>query len=111
FGRRRPDREAFLAGNGRHQARAAHADRRPSHGARQLLRELPRRICRNAMSALTSPAHLPRVREIPYNYTSFSDREIVQRVLGEEGWSLVSELRSERITGRSARMLYEILGE
>jgi FAD/FMN-containing dehydrogenase/Fe-S oxidoreductase len=59
----------------------------------------------------TSPAHLPRVREIPYNYTSFSDREIVQRLLGEEGWALVSELRSERITGRSARMLYEILGE
>ncbi|MFC1750960.1 DUF3683 domain-containing protein, partial [Pseudomonadota bacterium] len=27
-----------------------------------------------------------RLREIPYNYTSFSDREIVIRYLGEEVW-------------------------
>lgn len=53
----------------------------------------------------------PRLREIPYNYTSFSDREIVLRLLGAEGWALVSELRAERRTGRSARMLYEVLGE
>ena len=52
-----------------------------------------------------------RVREIPYNYTSFSDREIALRLLGAEGWKLVSELRSERRTGRSSRMLYEVLGE
>ena len=52
-----------------------------------------------------------RLREIPYNYTSFSDREIVLRVLGEEGWALISELRQERKTGRSARMLYEVLGD
>ena len=52
-----------------------------------------------------------RLREIPYNYTSFSDREIVLRVLGAEGWQLISELREERRTGRSARMLYEVLGE
>jgi hypothetical protein len=54
---------------------------------------------------------MTRVREIPYNYTSFSDREIVLRLLGEEGWRLLSELRAERVTGRSARMLYEVLGE
>src|SRR5919109_1282625 len=54
---------------------------------------------------------MSRVREIPYNYTSFSDREIVLRLLGEEGWQLVSDLRAERRTGRSARMLYEVLGE
>ena len=30
---------------------------------------------------------------------------------GPEGWQLVSELRDERRTGRSARMLYEVLGE
>src|SRR6185503_1757525 len=54
---------------------------------------------------------MTRVREIPYNYTSFSDREIVLRLLGEEGWQLLSELRAERVTGRSARMLYEVLGE
>ncbi len=52
-----------------------------------------------------------RIREIPYNYTSFSDREIVLRLLGREGWALVEELRGERKTGRSARMLFEVLGD
>jgi len=56
----------------------------------------------------TQPA---RLREIPYNYTSFSDREIVIRLLGEEAWRLLSSLRSARQTGRSARMLYEVLGD
>ena len=53
----------------------------------------------------------PRLREIPYNYTSFSDREIVLRLLGERAWSLLDRLRGERRTGRSARMLYEVLGD
>jgi len=53
----------------------------------------------------------PRLREIPYNYTSFSDREIVLRLLGSRGWELLDELRGERRTGRSARMLYEVLGD
>jgi len=53
----------------------------------------------------------PRLREIPYNYTSFSDREIVLRLLGAEAWQAILELRDERRTGRSARMLYEVLGE
>jgi FAD/FMN-containing dehydrogenase/Fe-S oxidoreductase len=52
-----------------------------------------------------------RLREIPYNYTSFSDREIVIRLLGEEAWQLLDKLRSARQTGRSARMLYEVLGD
>ncbi len=52
-----------------------------------------------------------RLREIPYNYTSFSDREITIRLLGEEAWSLLTTLRDERVTGRSARMLYEVLGD
>ena len=52
-----------------------------------------------------------RLREIPYNYTSFSDREIVIRLLGHEAWRVLDELRSERVTGRSARMLYEVLGD
>ena len=56
----------------------------------------------------TAPA---RLREIPYNYTSFSDREIVIRLLGEKAWELLAELRSARQTGRSARMLYEVLGD
>ncbi len=52
-----------------------------------------------------------RLREIPYNYTSLSDREIVMRLLGNEGWKLLDSLRTERKTGRSARMLYEVLGD
>jgi FAD/FMN-containing dehydrogenase/Fe-S oxidoreductase len=52
-----------------------------------------------------------RLREIPYNYTSFSDREIVIRLLGADNWAILDELRSERVTGRSARMLYEVLGD
>ncbi|MBL8485348.1 MAG: FAD/FMN-binding oxidoreductase, partial [Rhodocyclaceae bacterium] len=46
-----------------------------------------------------------------YNYTSFSDREIVIRLLGEDMWRVLDELRAERVTGRSARMLYEVLGD
>ena len=52
-----------------------------------------------------------RIREIPYNYTSFSDREIVIRFLGEPAWDILQSLRQERVTGRSARMLFEILGD
>ena len=52
-----------------------------------------------------------RLREIPYNYTSFSDREIVLRILGPKAWDALDNLRSERKTGRSARMLYEVLGD
>jgi len=70
------------------------------------------------MNAPTTLQHLmqaesdtPRLREIPYNYTSFSDREIVIRLLGEKAWELLNQLRQERRTGRSARMLYEVLGD
>ncbi|QDX81565.1 FAD-linked oxidase [Denitratisoma sp. DHT3] len=52
-----------------------------------------------------------RLREIPYNYTSFSDREIAIRLLGAESWRVLDQLRSQRVTGRSARMLYEVLGD
>ncbi len=52
-----------------------------------------------------------RIREIPYNYTSFSDREIVIRYLGEEMWQVIEALRGSRRTGRSSRMLYEVLGD
>jgi len=57
------------------------------------------------------PEAAPRLREIPYNYTSFSDREIVIRLLGEDMWQVLATLRGERRTGRSARMLYEVLGD
>ena len=53
----------------------------------------------------------PRLREIPYNYTSFSDREIVLRLLGARAWEILDSLRGERHTGRSSRMLYEVLGD
>ncbi len=52
-----------------------------------------------------------RIREIPYNYTSFSDKEIVYRLMGEKWWDVLNQLRGERRTGRSARMLFEVLGD
>jgi FAD/FMN-containing dehydrogenase/Fe-S oxidoreductase len=68
-----------------------------------------------ASSLAADPAELDvgnvRLREIPYNYTSFSDREIVLRLLGVRAWEILSQLRQERQTGRSARMLYEVLGD
>ncbi|NYE26980.1 DUF3683 domain-containing protein [Pigmentiphaga litoralis] len=60
---------------------------------------------------LVAPPATARLREIPYNYTSFSDREIVQRLLGPQAWDMLNDLRGERRTGRSARMLYEVLGD
>src|SRR5690625_4254920 len=57
------------------------------------------------------PEHQSRLREIPYNYTSFSDREIILSLMGEEAWEMLSELRSERRTGRSAYMLFVIIGD
>jgi FAD/FMN-containing dehydrogenase/Fe-S oxidoreductase len=50
-------------------------------------------------------------REIPYNYTSFSDREIVIRVLGEHAWRILEKLRGKRATGLSSHMLLELLGD
>ena len=57
------------------------------------------------------PVSNDRLREIPYNYTSYSDREIVIRLLGPEYWQILEELRAERITGRSSKMLFEVLGD
>ena len=36
-----------------------------------------------------------RLREIPYNYTSYSDREIVVRILGSRAWDLLSDSRHQ----------------
>src|SRR5882757_11015273 len=58
-----------------------------------------------------SPEPPARLREIPYNYTSLSDREIVIRLLGPAAWEVLAALRQERRTGRSARMLFEVLGD
>ncbi len=64
-----------------------------------------------SLTPVAPPAEAVRLREIPYNYTSFSDREIVIRLLGAESWRALDGLRAERRTGRSARMLYEVLGD
>ncbi len=56
-------------------------------------------------------ANVKPIREIPYNYTSFSDREIVHRLLGERAWDLLEALRTTRNTGVSAHMLLEMLGD
>jgi FAD/FMN-containing dehydrogenase/Fe-S oxidoreductase len=58
-----------------------------------------------------SESHSARIREIPYNYTSYSDREIIIRFLGEDSWQIIEQLRGSRRTGRSARMLFEVLGD
>jgi FAD/FMN-containing dehydrogenase/Fe-S oxidoreductase len=64
----------------------------------------------SALPATAVPA-TRRIREIPYNYTSFSDREIVIRFLGEAMWDVLNSLREQRRTGRSSRMLFEVLGD
>lgn len=65
----------------------------------------------HTMTATTHTNAVPRIREIPYNYTSYSDREIVIRLLGESAWDTLNTLRQQRKTGRSARMLFEVLGD
>ncbi len=60
---------------------------------------------------MTTQHTAARIREIPYNYTSFSDREIIIRFLGEKRWETLNQLRGSRKTGRSARMLFEVLGD
>ena len=52
-----------------------------------------------------------RYREIPYNYTSFSDKEIVLNYFDERTWQQIEDLRSQRKTGRSAKLLFEIIGD
>ena len=52
-----------------------------------------------------------KYREIPYNYTSFSDREIILRYYDQETWDIINVLRNQRVTGRSAKLLYETIGD
>ena len=47
-----------------------------------------------------------RLREIPYTYTSFSDREIVIRLLGAPAWEVLNTLRAERPVLRSPRSVF-----
>ncbi len=77
-------------------------------GVQSLFARMPERDATEHDGAQTT---VQRLREIPYNYTSFSDREIVARLLGAGAWSTLQALRGERKTGRSARMLFEVLGD
>ncbi|MDD5228204.1 MAG: DUF3683 domain-containing protein [Methylococcales bacterium] len=59
-----------------------------------------------------STTHIPRShREIPFNYTSSNDWQIVSFLLGSEIAFTLEELRGLRVTGRSARLLMSFFGE
>src|SRR5215208_1473044 len=53
----------------------------------------------------------PTLREIPFNYTSADDRQAVSLLLGPEVWEKLEQLRTRRVTGRSARLLMRFFGE
>ena len=50
-------------------------------------------------------------REIPYNFTSADDKLIINLLFGHEVWESLEELRSQRITGRSARLVMRFIGD
>ncbi|MBT6611939.1 MAG: DUF3683 domain-containing protein, partial [Deltaproteobacteria bacterium] len=50
-------------------------------------------------------------REIPYNYTSADDEKIFTLILGEEAWLRLGNLRTQRVTGRSAKLLMRFIGD
>ena len=50
-------------------------------------------------------------REIPYNFTSADDRLIINHLFGPALWEDLEELRSQRVTGRSARLVMRCMGD
>ena len=50
-------------------------------------------------------------REIPYNFTSADDRLIISHLFGIQVWDDLEELRSQRVTGRSARLVMRCIGD
>lgn len=50
-------------------------------------------------------------REIPYNFTSADDKLIINHLFGPSVWGSLEELRSQRITGRSARLVMRFMGD
>jgi FAD/FMN-containing dehydrogenase/Fe-S oxidoreductase len=50
-------------------------------------------------------------REIPFNYTSASDEQVVTFLFGSETWGVLEQLRERRVTGRSARLLMRFMGD
>ncbi|MFZ4699182.1 MAG: DUF3683 domain-containing protein [Candidatus Methylumidiphilus sp.] len=63
----------------------------------------------------TEPKPMPNppggYREIPFNYTSADDRQVVSLLLGPAIVNTLEELRAKRVTGRSARLLMRFFGE
>jgi FAD/FMN-containing dehydrogenase/Fe-S oxidoreductase len=53
----------------------------------------------------------PSAREIPFNYTSADDNQVISFLLGPETVGVLDELRSARVTGRSARRLMRVFGD
>jgi FAD/FMN-containing dehydrogenase/Fe-S oxidoreductase len=51
------------------------------------------------------------MREIPFNYTSADDVQAISFLLGSETVGMIDELRSARVTGRSARRMMRIFGD
>ncbi len=63
-------------------------------------------------TTLNSTISIPRShREIPFNYTSSNDWQIVSFLLGSEIADTLEDLRGLRVTGRSARLLMPFFGE
>ncbi|MFP4522409.1 MAG: DUF3683 domain-containing protein [Fibrobacterota bacterium] len=50
-------------------------------------------------------------REIPYNYTSADDKTIINIIFGPKMWEALHNLRHKRVTGRSARLLFRMIGD
>ncbi len=50
-------------------------------------------------------------REIPYNFTSADDKLIINLLFGSEVWEDLEELLSQRITGRSSRLVMRLMGD
>jgi len=50
-------------------------------------------------------------REIPFNYTSADDPRVLSMLLAPEHVRTLEDLRSRRVTGRSARLLMRFFGE
>ena len=65
----------------------------------------------NLFTDLKTTANPVCYREIPFNYTSADDRQAVSLLLGSGIVQTLEELRSKRVTGRSARLLMRFFGE
>ncbi|HUI64464.1 MAG TPA: DUF3683 domain-containing protein [Bacteroidota bacterium] len=50
-------------------------------------------------------------RELPYNYTSAGDRQVVDLILGARAWEILQTLRGQRVTGRSSKLILRTIGE